>query len=127
VFTEPQIATVGMTLDGARDAGLTAVAIDLPTSGTPGASFHGRGEPGTTRFVVDVDREVVVGATFVGPDVADLLHAATIAVVAAVPLATLVHAVPAFPTRSELWLNLIEAYERERAATARADRALAHA
>jgi pyruvate/2-oxoglutarate dehydrogenase complex dihydrolipoamide dehydrogenase (E3) component len=86
-------------------------AIDLPTSGTAGASFYGRGEPGTTRFVVDSERESLVGATFVGAQVAELLHAATIAVVAELPLATLAHAVPAFPTRSELWLKFLEAYE----------------
>ena len=114
VFTDPQVAAVGLTLDAACEAGIAAEAIDLPTSGTAGASFHGRGEPGTTRFVVDGERDVLVGATFVGADVAELLHAATIAVVAEVPLATLAHAVASFPTRSELWLKLIEAYESER-------------
>jgi hypothetical protein len=42
--------------------------------------------------------------------VAEWLHAATIAVVAEVPLETLWHAVPSFPTRSEVWLKLLEAY-----------------
>ncbi len=78
-----------------------------------GASFYGRQAPGTSRLVVDVDREVVVGATFTGPDVAEFLHAATIAIVAEVPIATLRHAVPSFPTRSEVWLRLLEAYEAE--------------
>ncbi len=39
-----------------------------------------------------------------------MLHAATIAVVGEVPLETLLHAVPAFPTRNEIWLNLLEEY-----------------
>ncbi|MFY9580039.1 MAG: hypothetical protein WAQ33_12005, partial [Gaiellaceae bacterium] len=77
--------------------------------GTAGASFHGRGAGGTTRFVLDGERDVLVGATFVGPETAELLHAATIAIAGAVPLGTLAHAVPAFPTRSELWLELVEA------------------
>ncbi|MBW8059383.1 MAG: NAD(P)/FAD-dependent oxidoreductase [Solirubrobacterales bacterium] len=114
IFTDPQIAAVGHTLEAALEAGIAAEAIDLPTSGTAGASFHGRGAPGTTRFVVDTERDVLVGVTFVGPEVADLLHAATIAIVAAVPIATLVHAVAPFPTRSELWLKFIEAYEQKR-------------
>ena len=114
IFTDPQIAAVGHTLEDALEAGIAAEAIDLPTSGTAGASFHGRGAPGTTRFVVDTERDVLVGVTFVGPEVADLLHAATIAIVAAVPIATLAHAVAPFPTRSELWLKFIEAYEQER-------------
>ena len=45
-----------------------------------------------------------------GPEVQDFLHAATIAVVGEVPLDRLWHAVPAFPTRSELWLRLLEEY-----------------
>ena len=85
-------------------------AVDVPTSGTAGASFHGRNMPGTTRIVVDEDRRVIVGATFVGPETADFLHAATVAVVGEVPLERLWHAVPVFPTRSEVWLKLMEAY-----------------
>ncbi len=115
VFTDPQIAAVGHTLESAHDAGIDAEAIDLPTSGTAGGAFHGRGAPGTTRFVVDTEAEVLVGVTFVGPDVADLLHAATIAIAGQVPIATLAHAVAPFPTRSELWLKFIEAYELARA------------
>ncbi len=106
IFTEPAVAAVGHTLASAQEAGFAARAIDRNTSGTAGASFHGRNAPGTTRFVLDVERELLVGATFVGPDVAELLHAATVAIVGEVPLATLEHAVPTFPTRSELWLDL---------------------
>src|SRR5690606_6926394 len=108
----PQVAAVGHTLAGARDAGIRhAVAIDIPTSGTAGASFYGRGAAGTSRFVVDPERQVLVGATFVGPEVADMLQAATIAIVGEVPLATLAQAIAPFPTRSELWLKFLEAYE----------------
>ena len=110
IFTDPQVAAVGHTLQSALDAGIAAKEIDLPTSGTAGASFHGRNEPGTTRFVVDSEREVLVGVTFVGPDVADFLQAATIAVAGEVPLKRLVHAIPPFPARSELWLKFIEAW-----------------
>jgi pyruvate/2-oxoglutarate dehydrogenase complex dihydrolipoamide dehydrogenase (E3) component len=109
-FTDPQVAAVGHTLAAAEEAGMRARAVDVPTSGTAGASFHGRGTPGTTRIVVDEDRQVIVGATFVGPEMADFLHAATIAVVAEVPLDRLWHAVPSFPTRSEIWLKLMEKY-----------------
>jgi Pyridine nucleotide-disulphide oxidoreductase, dimerisation domain len=77
--------------------------------GNAGASFYGRdSSPGIARLVVDDDRGVAVGATFTGPEVAEFLHAATIAVVAEVPLERLFHAVPAFPTRSEVWLYLLE-------------------
>jgi dihydrolipoamide dehydrogenase len=109
-FTDPQVAAVGHTLAAAEEAGIRARAVDVPTSGTAGASFHGRDTPGTTRIVVDEDRQVIVGATFVGPEMADFLHAATIAVVAEVPLDRLWHSVPSFPTRSEIWLKLMEKY-----------------
>jgi pyruvate/2-oxoglutarate dehydrogenase complex dihydrolipoamide dehydrogenase (E3) component len=110
VFTEPQVAAVGHTLASAQDAGLNVRAVDQATSGNAGGSFYGRNAPGTTRIVVDEDRRVIVGATFTGAEVADFLHAATIAVVGEVPLERLWHAVPSFPTRSEVWLNLLEEY-----------------
>jgi dihydrolipoamide dehydrogenase len=110
IFTEPQVAAVGYTLGGALQAGLRARAVDVPVGANAGASFVGRGAPGTARIVVDEDRGVIVGATFTGVDVAESIHAATIAVVGEVPLERLWHAVPCFPTRSEVWLMLLEAY-----------------
>jgi pyruvate/2-oxoglutarate dehydrogenase complex dihydrolipoamide dehydrogenase (E3) component len=108
VFTDPQVAAVGLTLARAREHGLDARAYDVETSATPGASFHGRGTPGTSRLVVDEARGLIVGATFTGTEVAEWLHAATIAITAEVPLARLADAIPAFPTRSEVWLKLLE-------------------
>jgi pyruvate/2-oxoglutarate dehydrogenase complex dihydrolipoamide dehydrogenase (E3) component len=110
VFTEPQVAAVGRTLAAAKQDVINARAVDVPTAGTAGASFQGRNAPGTTRIVVDENRGVIIGATFVGPEAADFLHAATIAVVGEVPLERLWHAVPPFPTRSEVWLKLLEEY-----------------
>ena len=109
IFTDPQVAAVGYTLAAAQEAGLNVRAADVPTQGNAGASFYGRDSTrGTTRLVVDEDRRVVVGATITGPEVADFLQAATIAVVGEVTLDRLFHAVPAFPTRSEVWLYLLE-------------------
>ncbi len=111
VFTDPQVAAVGFTEQQAIDEGVEVVVVSHPTSGTAGASFVGRNAPGTAQLVIHRAREVVVGATFTGPEVADLLHAATIAVVAEVPIEQLWEAVAPFPTRSELWLKLLERYE----------------
>jgi pyruvate/2-oxoglutarate dehydrogenase complex dihydrolipoamide dehydrogenase (E3) component len=124
VFTDPQIAAVGMTLEAAMRADIAAEAIDVPTGGTAGGSFYGRGAPGTTRFVVDTERELLVGATFVGVEVADFLQAATIAIVGEVPLSTLAHAIAPFPTRSELWLKFLERYEAHHGTTLHARTAL---
>jgi pyruvate/2-oxoglutarate dehydrogenase complex dihydrolipoamide dehydrogenase (E3) component len=110
VFTEPQVAAVGLTFATARERGFNARVVDVPTAGNAGASFTGRNAPGTSRLVVDEDRRVLVGATFVGPETAEFVHAATIAVVGEVPLERLWHAVPSFPTRTEVWLDLMEDY-----------------
>jgi pyruvate/2-oxoglutarate dehydrogenase complex dihydrolipoamide dehydrogenase (E3) component len=109
-FTDPQVAAVGHTLASAQEAGINARAVDVPTGGNAGGSFVGPGAPGTARIVVDEDRRIVVGATFTGAEIAEALHAATIAVIGEVPLDDLWHAVPCFPTRSELWLKLLEEY-----------------
>jgi pyruvate/2-oxoglutarate dehydrogenase complex dihydrolipoamide dehydrogenase (E3) component len=109
-FTDPQVAAVGHTLASAREAGIDARAVDVPTGGNAGGSFVGRGAPGTARIVVDEERRVIVGATFTGAEIAEALHAATIAVIGEVSLDDLWHAVPCFPTRSELWLKLLEEY-----------------
>jgi pyruvate/2-oxoglutarate dehydrogenase complex dihydrolipoamide dehydrogenase (E3) component len=110
IFTDPHVAAVGYTLEAARRDGLNVRAVDVPTQGNAGASFYGRDDArGTARLVVDDDRGIIVGATFTGPEIAEFLHAATIAVVGEIPLDRLFHAVPAFPTRSEIWLYLLEA------------------
>jgi pyruvate/2-oxoglutarate dehydrogenase complex dihydrolipoamide dehydrogenase (E3) component len=109
IFTDPQVAAVGYTLGAAREAGLNVRTAEVPTQGNAGASFYGRDSTaGTARLVVDEDRRVIVGATFTGPEIAEFLQAATVAVVGEVTIDRLFHAVPAFPTRSEVWLYLLE-------------------
>ena len=116
VFTDPQVTAAGMTAEAARARyGDHRVAvIDLDTNASAGASFHGRGAPGRARFVVDTERAVLVGVCITGPDVAEWIHGAAIAIVGAVPLGRLAHVIAPFPTRSELWLQFLEAYEQAR-------------
>jgi dihydrolipoamide dehydrogenase len=111
IFTDPQVAAVGMTEGAARDAGIDVRTVSFPSAGAAGASFVGRGVDGLCQLVVDASRDVVIGATFVGFEVGEWLHAATIAVVGEVPIALLRECVPSFPTRSEVWLRLLDAYE----------------
>jgi len=110
VFTEPQVAAVGHTLASAHAAGIDARAVDADVNHTAGSAFVGGGVPGRARIVIDENRRVLVGATFTGAEVADLVHAATVAIVGDIPLDRLWHAVPCFPTRSEVWLKLLEEY-----------------
>jgi dihydrolipoamide dehydrogenase len=109
-FSEPEVASVGLTEKAAREAGLDIRVIDYDLGDLGGASLHADGYTGRARMVVDEKRRVIVGMTFVGPDVAELLQAATNAVVGEIPLDRLWHAVPAYPTVSEAWLRLLESY-----------------
>jgi pyruvate/2-oxoglutarate dehydrogenase complex dihydrolipoamide dehydrogenase (E3) component len=107
VFTDPQVASVGRTEEEARDAGLEVRIAESDPNRVAGGALHGH-DHGYAKLVIDTHRRVVVGATFVGPGVGELLHAATVAIAGEVPLDTLWHAVPAFPTTSEVWLRLLE-------------------
>jgi dihydrolipoamide dehydrogenase len=109
-FTDPQVCAVGLTEAQARERGLTVRTVSYGTGDVAGAAVQGQGIKGTSKLVVDEARGVIVGATFTGPDVAELLHSATVALVGQVPLTRLWHAVPSFPTVSEVWLRLLEAY-----------------
>lgn len=109
-FTDPQVAAVGLTEAQAREAGIEVRTVRHVTGGVAGAALLADDFPGTSQLVVDAERRVVVGATFVGPGVQELLHAATVAITGDVTLDRLWHAVPSFPTVSEVWLRLLEAY-----------------
>ncbi|MET9514685.1 NAD(P)/FAD-dependent oxidoreductase [Streptomyces sp. NPDC002994] len=110
VFTAPEAAAVGLTLAEAEEAGHRVRAVDYDMASVSGAGLYADGYRGRARMVVDLDRETVLGATFVGPGVAELLHSATVAVAGEVPIPRLWHAVPAYPTISEVWLRLLETY-----------------
>ncbi|WP_354511190.1 dihydrolipoyl dehydrogenase family protein [Oerskovia enterophila] len=110
VFTRPEVASVGLTEAEAKKAGLPVRAVSYKLGSVSGAVLVAEGYEGTAQIVVDTERQVIVGATFVGPDAAEMLHAGTIAIVGQVPLARLWHAVPAYPTISEVWLRLLETY-----------------
>ncbi|GAB2686762.1 dihydrolipoyl dehydrogenase family protein [Kribbella swartbergensis] len=108
IFTDPEVAAVGLTAQAASDAGIRTLVVDHDLGAIAGAALHADDYRGQARMIVDEDRNVLVGFTAVGPDVAELLHAPTIAIVGDVPLDRLWHAVPAYPTISEIWLRLLE-------------------
>ncbi|RFA09625.1 pyridine nucleotide-disulfide oxidoreductase [Subtercola boreus] len=112
-FTDPEVASVGLTEAAAKKAGYTVKCVEYDISWVAGASVTADGYSGRAKMVVDEKRQVVLGVTFVGQDVADLLHSATVAVVGEVPLNRLWHAVPSYPTLSEVWLRLLETYGRD--------------
>nr|WP_314842215.1 NAD(P)/FAD-dependent oxidoreductase [uncultured Microbacterium sp.] len=111
-FSIPEVASVGLTEADARKAGHEVAVVDYDLGHIAGASLYEDGFAGHAKLVIDSERDVILGATFVGPEVAELVQAATIAVVGEVPIARLWHAVPAYPTISEIWLRLLEEYGR---------------
>ena len=111
VFTEPNVCAVGHTLETALAAGIDARAFDRDPQRVAAGSFYGRGSEGFARLVVDMESQLIVGATFVGADLAELLHSATIAIIGRVPVERLRHCVAPFPTRSEVWTKLVELLE----------------
>lgn len=112
VFTDPEAASVGLTLTEAERAGHRVRAVDHDLASVAGSGLYAEGYRGRARMVVDLDREVLLGVTFVGPGIGELLHSATVAVAGEVPIDRLWHAVPAYPTISEVWLRLLETYRR---------------
>jgi pyruvate/2-oxoglutarate dehydrogenase complex dihydrolipoamide dehydrogenase (E3) component len=111
VFSDPEAAVVGLTGDQAQRAGHRVRVVDVDIEATVmGARLYADGYEGRARMVVDLDTERLLGVTFVGYGVTELLHSATIAVAGEVPISRLWHAVPCFPTISEVWLRLLEAY-----------------
>jgi pyruvate/2-oxoglutarate dehydrogenase complex dihydrolipoamide dehydrogenase (E3) component len=110
VFTAPEVAAVGLTPEQAAEAGLRTRVVDYELGNVAGASLFADGYRGHAQMVVDEDRQVIVGLTLAGPGTGEMIHAATIAVVGEVPLSRLWHAVPSYPTMSEIWLRLLETY-----------------
>jgi dihydrolipoamide dehydrogenase len=109
VFTDPQVAAVGLPESRARENGLDVEGVEVDLASVAGASLLRDDYVGRAKLVVDRATDTLVGATFVGDDVAELLHSATTAIVGKVPLDTLWHVVPSYPTVSEVWLRLLEA------------------
>jgi dihydrolipoamide dehydrogenase len=123
IFTDPEVATVGLTARDAEAAGRNVRVVDHDLGAIAGSALHADAYHGQARIIIDADRNTVIGFTAVGPDVAELLHAATIAIAGEVPLDRLWHAVPAYPTISEIWLRLLETDGRDHANATR-DRTL---
>jgi dihydrolipoamide dehydrogenase len=111
-FTDPQVASVGLSEAEAREKGHSVRTVEYEIGNVSGAALLRENYNGRAKLVVDTDSETLLGATFVGPDVGELVHSATIAVVGKVTLETLWHAVPSFPTMSEIWLRLLETWRQ---------------
>jgi pyruvate/2-oxoglutarate dehydrogenase complex dihydrolipoamide dehydrogenase (E3) component len=110
-YCDPPAGAVGLTAEQAERAGHRIRVVDVdPGEKVAGAGLYADGYAGRARMVVDEDHGCLLGVTMVGPGVEELLHSATIAVATQAPLTRLWHAIPCFPSLSEVWLRLLEAY-----------------
>jgi pyruvate/2-oxoglutarate dehydrogenase complex dihydrolipoamide dehydrogenase (E3) component len=110
IFTIPEVAAVGLTAGQAEAAGRRVRTVEYELGDVAGAKLFADGYRGHAQMVVDEDRRTIVGLTLAGPGVGEIIHAATIAVAGEVSLDRLWHAVPSYPTISEIWLRLLETY-----------------
>ena len=97
-FTDPEVGSVGLTEEQAREQGIQVRVgrQDIPSS-TRGW-IHKAGNAGIIKLVADEDRGVLIGATSVGPTGGEVLSALVLAVHAAVPVAKLREMIFAYPT-----------------------------
>lgn len=108
IFTDPQVVRVGRTESQARAEGF---AVRTRTSRYPDAVSHlalfRDGFEGWAKLVIDIATNRLLGATFVGPEFSELAQAATLAIVAKVPVSLLRHAVAPHPTVNQVWDPLL--------------------
>ncbi len=113
IFTEPQVATVGRTESEARAEGFVVRTRNAHYPGTlPFLALFRDGFQGWAKLVIDAETNTLLGATFVGPEFSELVQAATLAIVANVPVTLLRHAVAPHPTVNQVW-DLLLAEESE--------------
>jgi dihydrolipoamide dehydrogenase len=113
-FTDPEVGSVGLTERQAREAGLDVETSEHDMAALAGTYVLRDDYAGRAKLVIDRSDDTLIGATFVGSGVADLVHSATVAVIGRVPLSVLWHAVPSYPTPSEIWLRLLETLDVQR-------------
>jgi pyruvate/2-oxoglutarate dehydrogenase complex dihydrolipoamide dehydrogenase (E3) component len=107
-FTDPEVGSVGMTEQQAREAGLAVRSGSTDLKASTRGWIHKAGNDGLIKLVEDADRGVLVGATTIGPSGGEILSALAVAVHAEVPtkrLASMIYAYPTFHRAIETALS----------------------
>lgn len=111
VFCDPEVAAVGLTAAGAREAGLDVAAATVPLDEVERGRTFGRDSGGLVGVVADRRARVLVGAHAVGPLAAEWIHLAVLAVRARVPIDVLQDTIVQFPTFSEALVSAVRALD----------------
>ncbi len=113
VFSDPEIAAVGLGPDAARQAGIEVTTGEIDLAETIARPWTYEKEPaGTLGVVVDRRRRVLVGAWAVAPLAGEWIHQAALAIRAAIPVETLLDQVAQFPTYAEAYVAALESLDR---------------
>ena len=97
-FTDPEIGSVGLTAEQAREQGLAVRTGSARIPATARGWIHKAGNEGFIKLVQDAGRGVLAGATSVGPVGGEVLSMLTLAVHARVPVQRLREMIYAYPT-----------------------------
>ncbi len=97
-YTFPEVATVGLTLEAARDLGIEARAGQFPFRANGRAATSGD-EGGFVKIVVEIGTDKILGAQIIGPRATELINEIALAMrqnQGALTLADSLHAHPTF-------------------------------
>lgn len=110
VFSDPEIAAVGLTEEQAREQGVDAVGASVELANAIARPWTYEEHPrGTLGLLADRERQVLVGAWAVAPLASEWIHVAALAIKAEIPLAILRDTIPQFPTFTEGYVSALRA------------------
>jgi pyruvate/2-oxoglutarate dehydrogenase complex dihydrolipoamide dehydrogenase (E3) component len=114
VFSDPEVAAVGLTLAQARERGVPLLTTRVNLPEVIARPWTYEQEPrGDLGLIADREREVLIGAWAVAPLASEWIHQAALAIKTEIPLAVLRDTVAQFPTFTEAYLKALEALEPE--------------
>ena len=109
VFTDPEIAWTGLTVDEAKAQGIAHEVVKYPWAASGRAQAIGRTE-GMTKWLVDPESEQVIGCGIVGPGAGELIAEAALAIEMGAEVRDITETIHAHPTLSETMMNAGEVF-----------------
>ncbi len=109
VFSDPEVAAVGLTEEQAKEQGTDVATATLDLTKVLARPWTYEENPrGHFGLVADRERGVLVGAWAVAPEAGEWIHQGSLAIRAEIPIEKLLDTVIQFPTFSEAYLEALE-------------------
>jgi dihydrolipoamide dehydrogenase len=102
VFTDPQIAWVGLTEERAKRHSVEVSVLRMPWGASGRAVAMGRGGDGLTKIIFDKHSQLVLGVGMVGPHACEMIGEAALAMEMGAVLTDLAETIHPHPTMSEM-------------------------